>query len=97
MKPGLKKGLLIGGGVILLSAIVIANIAKGQGGRLGVQVDKVGQGSISSTVRAPAKVQPETLVKLSANVPGEVVRLAVKEGDAVKKGQFLVQLDPMQY
>lgn len=97
MKPGLKKGLLIGGGVILLSAIVIANIAKGQGGRLGVQVDKVGKGSLSSTVRAPAKVQPETLVKLSANVPGEVVRLAVKEGDAVKKGQFLVQLDPTQY
>jgi HlyD family secretion protein len=97
MKPGLKRGLLIGGGAILLAAIVVANVAKGQGGRQGVQVDDVTLGDISSTVRAPAKVQPETLVKLSANVPGEVVRLAVKEGDQVRKGQFLLQLDPAQY
>jgi HlyD family secretion protein len=97
MKPGLKRGLLIGGGVILLAAIVIANVAKGQGGRQGIQVDDVTLGDISSTVRAPAKVQPETLIKLSANVPGEVVRLDVKEGDQVRKGQFLLQLDPAQY
>jgi multidrug efflux pump subunit AcrA (membrane-fusion protein) len=94
MKPGLKRGLLIGGGVILVGAIVIANVAKGQGGRQGVQVDDVTLGDISATVRAPAKIQPETLVKLSANVPGEVVRLSVKEGDQVRKGQFLLQLDP---
>jgi len=97
MKPAVKRGLLIGGGVILLAAIVIANVAKGQGGRQGVQVDAVTLGPISSTVRAPAKVQPELLVKLSANVPGEVVRLAVQEGDPVKKGQFLLQLDAAQY
>lgn len=97
MKPALKRGLLIGGGVVLLAAIVIANVAKGQGGRQGVQAEPVTLGDISSTVRAPAKVQPEVLVKLSANVPGEVVRLAVKEGDPVKKGQFLLQLDATQY
>ncbi|HYR52459.1 MAG TPA: efflux RND transporter periplasmic adaptor subunit [Candidatus Dormibacteraeota bacterium] len=97
MKPGLKRGLFIGGGVILLGAIVVANMAKGQGGRQGVQVNDVVQGDISSTVRAPAKVQPETHVKLSANVPGEVVRIAVKEGDSVNKGQFLLELDGTQY
>jgi HlyD family secretion protein len=97
MKPGVKRGLLIGGGVIVLTAIVIANVAKGQGGRQGVQVDAVTLGSVTSTVRAPAKVQPEVLVKLSANVPGEVVRLTVKEGDTVRKGQFLLQLDATQY
>src|SRR5204863_209467 len=62
-----------------------------------VQVNDVVQGDISSTVRAPAKVQPETHVKLSANVPGEVVRIAVKEGDWVRKGQFLLELDGTQY
>jgi len=97
MKPGVKRGLLIGGGGILLVAIVVANVAKGQGGRQGVQVDAVTLGDISSTVRAPAKVQPETLVKLSANVPGEVVRVDVKEGDPVRKGQFLLQLDATQF
>ena len=97
MKPGLKRGLLIGGGVILVGVIVVANMAKGQGGRQGVQVNDVVQGDISSTVRAPAKVQPETHVKLSANVPGEVVRISVKEGDWVRKGQFLLELDGTQY
>src|SRR6267143_1102405 len=97
MKSGLKRGLIIGGGVLLLAAIVIANVSKGQGGRLGVQVEDARMGDISSTVRAPAKVQPETMVKISANVPGEVVRLAVKEGDSVRKGQFLLQLDGTQY
>lgn len=97
MKPGLKRGLLIGGGVVVLAAVVVANVAKGQGGRQGVQVETVALGDISSTVRAPAKVQPETHVKLSANVPGEVVRVAVKEGDWVQKGQFLLELDGTQY
>jgi len=97
MKSGLKRGLIIGGGVLLLAAIVVANVSKGQGGRLGLQVEDARMGDISSTVRAPAKVQPETMVKISANVPGEVVRLAVKEGDSVRKGQFLLQLDGTQY
>lgn len=97
MKAGLKRGLIIGGGALLLVAIVVANVSKGQGGRLGVQAEDAKMGDISSTVRAPAKVQPETMVKISANVPGEVVRLAVKEGDSVRKGQFLLQLDGTQY
>jgi HlyD family secretion protein len=97
MKPAVRRGLLIGGGALLVLLIVVANLSKGQGGRLGVQVADAKVGEISATVRAPAKVQPETLVKLSANVPGEVVRLAVKEGDSVRKSQFLLQLDATQY
>lgn len=97
MKSGAKRALLIGGGVLLLLLIVIANISKGKGGRVGVQVEAAKIGEISATVRAPAKVQPETMVKLSANVMGEVVRLDVKEGEPVKKGQFLLQIDDAQY
>lgn len=97
MKARTKRTLLIAAGGILLLVIIVANVTKGRGGRLGVQVEVARIGDISSTVRAPAKVQPETMVKLSANVPGEVVRLAVKEGDPVRKGQFLLQLDAAQY
>jgi len=97
VKPRAKRTLLIGGGVVLLAAIVVANLARQAGGALGIQVADAKVGEVSSTVRAPGKVQPETLVKLSANVPGEVVRLAVKEGDQVHRGQFLLQLDDTQY
>src|SRR5207249_12056407 len=94
---GLKRGLILGGGGLLLVAIVVANVSKGQGGRLGVQAEDAKMGDISSTVRAPAKVQPENMVKISANVTGEVVRLAVKEGGGGRKGGFWLQIVGMQY
>lgn len=97
MKPRAKRILLIGGGAVLVLAIVVANLVRQAGGGTGVQVAEVKRGDVSSTVRAPGKIQPETQVKLSANVPGEVVRLAVKEGDHVRQGQFLLQLDDTQY
>jgi HlyD family secretion protein len=97
VKPRGKRILLVGGGVVLLVAILAANLARQAGGALGVQVADAKMGEVSSTVRAPGKVQPETMVKLSANVPGEVIRLAVKEGDHVRRGQFLLQLDDTQY
>src|SRR5574339_500617 len=92
-----KKILLIGGGVLLLAVIVVANIKRSSGGQVAVQASEVKKGRITATVRAPGRVQPETQVKLSANVPGEVKALAVEEGDAVRKGQFLLQIDDAQY
>jgi HlyD family secretion protein len=97
VKPRAKRILLIVGGAVLVLAIVVANLVRQAGGGTGVQVAEVKRGEVSSTVRAPGKIQPETEVKLSANVPGEVVRLAVKEGDHVRQGQFLLQLDDTQY
>ncbi len=97
MKPRAKRTLLIVGGVVVVAAIVVANLTRQAGGTLGVQVADVKVGDVSSTVRAPGQIQPETQVKLSANVPGEVVKLAVKEGDRVRKGQFLLQIDDTQY
>jgi HlyD family secretion protein len=96
MKAKTRNILLIAGGAVLLAAIVVANIARGGGAKTAVQAADVKRGKIASTVRAPGRIQPVTQVKLSANVPGEVVRLAVKEGDVVRKGQFLLQLDDTQ-
>jgi HlyD family secretion protein len=96
MKPRTRNIVLIGGGVLLFAAIVVANVARGGGGKTAVQAADVKRGKIAATVRAPGRIQPVTQVKLSANVPGEVVRLAVKEGDVVRKGQFLLQLDDTQ-
>lgn len=96
MKAKARNILLIGVGVVLLAAIVVANLARGGGNKSAVQAADVKRGKIAATVRAPGRIQPVTQVKLSANVPGEVVRLAVKEGDVVRKGQFLLQLDDTQ-
>jgi HlyD family secretion protein len=50
-----------------------------------------------STVSATGSVEPVTQVKVSAEIPGRIVQLNVKEGDRVEKGQFLVELDSQTY
>lgn len=59
-----------------------------------VTVEPVGRRTITQTVSATGKIQPETLVKISSETSGEVSFLGVKEGDTVKKGQLLVRIKP---
>ncbi len=92
-----KRIVWIGVGVLVVLLVVLSNLKRSAGAQASVQAGEVKKGSISSTVRAPGRVQPETLVKMSARVPGQVVELAVKEGDRVRKGQFLLQIDDTQY
>jgi HlyD family secretion protein len=94
---GKTKVLLFGGGGLLLVGVIAANLLKGSGGQTAVQAGEVRKGTIVATVRAPGRIQPETMVKLSADVPGKVSRLAVKEGDRVRRGQFLLQLEDIAY
>ena len=58
-----------------------------------VQVAVVGREDLQAKVTANGKVQAQRKVDLSATIAGQVTRLAVKEGDVVKKGQFLLQID----
>lgn len=59
-----------------------------------IAVEKAERRQIVETVTASGKVQPETEVKLSSEVSGEIVLLNVKEGDVVKKGQLLCKVRP---
>ncbi|HET9940187.1 MAG TPA: efflux RND transporter periplasmic adaptor subunit [Candidatus Eisenbacteria bacterium] len=94
---GRTRIILIVAGVVLLLVIVLANLNRSAGGKIAVQAGDVRKGTVTATVRAPGRVQPETQVKLSANVPGEVRTLPIHEGDSVRKGQFLLQIDDAQY
>ncbi len=61
-----------------------------------VTVAKVERQDIVSKVTANGKIQAEKKVDLSALVMGQIVNLAVNEGDSVKKGAFLLQIDKSQ-
>ena len=52
---------------------------------------------IIETVSASGKIQPETEVKISPDVSGEIVSLKVKEGDLVAKGDLLLKIKPDTY
>src|SRR5882672_11424614 len=62
-----------------------------------IQTAKVERQDLQAKVSANGKVQATKKVDISATVPGQVIQLAVREGDHVKKGQFLLQLDPVNY
>jgi HlyD family secretion protein len=59
-----------------------------------VAVEEVKSGNIVEKVSASGVIQPEVEVKISPEVPGEILEIYVREGDAVEKGQLLVKINP---
>jgi HlyD family secretion protein len=93
-----KRWIWIGLGVVVVALLVVANVMRTARGKVEqVQLARVRTEDITSRVRAPGKIEPHTQVKVSAEVPGKIIRLAVKEGDRVRKGALLLQLDDTQY
>ena len=88
-----KQMWILGGGLAVI-LIVGLSIAATQDQGLAVQVATVGRENLESKVSANGKIQAVTKADISANVMGQVTRLAVKEGDRVSKGQFLMEIDP---
>lgn len=82
-----------------LALLIIAAIIKGRQKPKGVEVytEKAARRTIRETVTASGKIFPETEVKISSDVSGEIVQLFVKEGDSVTIGQVLAKIRPDQY
>lgn len=91
-----KKVALILGIIILLGAIVGFTVNQSQKSVVTVQTGKVVTQDISSQVTASGQIKPKTIVNVGANAMGRIVRLFVKEGEKVKKGQVLAQLENVQ-
>jgi len=62
-----------------------------------VTCEPVTKRDITEIITANGKIQPETEVKITPDVSGEIVELVVNDGDAVKKGQFLLKIKPDNY
>lgn len=92
-----KKIIIIAGVVVIVAIIIVANILKSGEKAYKVQAEKVKKDDIISLVTANGQMTPKTDVKISAYVPAKIVKLPVKEGDLVKKGQLLVQLDQTEF
>ena len=89
-----RKQVWILGGALVALVVIGVVAANMQDKGLGVQIAKVGRQNIQAKVSANGKVQAVTKADISANLIGQVTRLAVKEGDKVTKGQFLLEIDP---
>ncbi|UOQ51774.1 efflux RND transporter periplasmic adaptor subunit [Hymenobacter cellulosivorans] len=69
----------------------------GQPAGMEVMTAKAAPQTIVEKVSASGKIQPETEVKISPDVSGEIIELYVAEGDSVKKGQLLLRIRPDNY
>jgi len=87
-----KLWILLGGLALVL--VIGLSVAGMQDKGIGVQIAPVAKENLQSKVSANGKVQAVKKVDISANVMGQVTRLAVKEGDPVKAGDFLMEIDP---
>ncbi len=84
-------------GVILLLIIVAVVKSKSKAKGEKVSIEKVEKRTIKEKVSASGKIFPETEVKISSDVSGEIVELFIEEGDSVVAGQLLAKIDPDAY
>src|SRR5437762_7148727 len=90
-----RKNILITSAVVLVAAGVVAgNLYYRRDKGLTVTTDVIKARDLEGIVSASGKIQPKRLVNISADTPGRVVDLAVNEGDRIRRGQFLLQIDP---
>ncbi|HEY7568805.1 MAG TPA: efflux RND transporter periplasmic adaptor subunit [Gemmatimonadaceae bacterium] len=85
-----------------VAVVVVGSIAASAAARRGakaveVKIVAVDKRDLVASVTASGQVQPRTKVDVASDISGRIVRLAVKEGQIVKKGQFLLEIDPEQY
>jgi HlyD family secretion protein len=89
--------IIIGGAVVAAVATLgYMSYKKGQVQAVEVRTEAVEARDLVASVTASGQIEPRTKVDVSADVTGKIVRLSVKEGDMVTKGQFLLQIDPEQ-
>ncbi len=91
-----KKWIWIAG-LSLVGIVIVASIKKGGTKTAEVETTEVTRRDITELVSVSGKIQPEFEVKISADVSGEIIELAVAEGDTVRQGQLLLRINPELY
>lgn len=96
-KKLMKYGLILVG--VLIVFLVVGRRAGWVGAMEGVRVstEEVERRNITEIVTASGKIRPVTEVKISPDVSGEIIQLAIREGDFVERGQLLARINPDLY
>jgi HlyD family secretion protein len=91
------KKVLIGVGVALVVVIIVSvTVYQSRKNLVTVQTGKAQKQNLASVVSASGEIKPKTYVNIGANAFGKIIKLHVKEGDRVRKGQLLAQLENVQ-
>ncbi len=96
MTKGIKIGIAVAIVAALAGGVYVAKQKSGNKAAT-VKIEAVEARDLIASVTASGQVRPRIKVDVSADITGRIIKLAVKEGDQVTKGQFLLQIDPQQY
>src|SRR5213596_2794829 len=93
-----RNKVLVGtGAVVLIAALVVISAGARRDRGAEVRFEKASRRDLVAAVTASGRIQPKKKVDISADITGRITRIAVREGDLVTKGQFLLQIDPTVY
>ncbi|MBL7916805.1 MAG: efflux RND transporter periplasmic adaptor subunit [Bacteroidia bacterium] len=87
---------IFGIGIALILVIIIVKVSGGSK-PTSVTVEKASIRTIVETVSATGKIQPETELKITSDVSGEITEMLVKEGEQIKKGDLICRIKPDMY
>ena len=93
----MKRWLIVGIAAVVIAAIVIASISGSGAKGEKVYTEPAVARTIEAVVTAPGQVDPKVKVNISAHIVGKIERLYFVEGDVVKRGQKLVELEKHIY
>ena len=83
--------------LVVVGAVIAGSVARASGKKVEVQTGKVSKKDLISKVSASGEIRPKKFVNISSDVAGRIVRLLVKEGDQVKRGQILARIDAKRF
>ena len=92
-----RKKIVISLIVVLVVGGVIASQAGGGDAGVSVRIDEVGTRDLVATVTASGRIEPTRAVDIASDITGKIIRLPVEEGQWVRRGQFLLRIDPTQF
>src|SRR3954447_12977486 len=91
-----KKVAIISAVLLVLLGIVGFTVSQSRKNVVAVQTGKVHRQDLTSIVSASGQIKPLNYVNIGANAFGKITKLYVQEGDKVKRGQMLAQLENVQ-
>lgn len=92
-----RKALITAGALLFLAVIILLNLRSRRESAEKVNVEKAAARDLTSIISASGEVRPRKSVDISAHVPGRIVEIGVREGQAVRQGDILMRLDSAQY
>jgi HlyD family secretion protein len=92
-----KKKIIVAVVLAFIALIVLINIGSSGGKSLDVTVEKVQKRDLVEKVSATGEIKPKKNINISTDVAGKILKILVREGDVVQKGQLLIKIDSAIY